>query len=258
MSSHFVRFSPHRKQRERTANRDRFTRAAEQLRKRAAWARFTRAGFGAFIALLVCSAATIVFFRLTTPSFSPKNLSELAYQMISSSDHSPDFVFLRRVDGLLEEMYPNELRNVAASLEAGRAPVAVHKLSADDLSEKSRQIEALINMYERASKAKAVERSSKTDGNYTPVITTLAFSAGAITLVLLAISISVMFMRYYAQLAELYEAQAMALEASDGDRTLAVHLIKHFSPAGVPLGKTPASLYEKSVEAFASLAAAKR
>ncbi|KAI3590364.1 hypothetical protein D9X30_4597 (plasmid) [Cupriavidus sp. U2] len=159
---------------------------------------------------------------------------------------------------MLNQLYPNALQSVAGALDAGKQPEEPRKLSANELRDMKQEIAELLEMYERASKVKALERPSKADGNYTSIITTLAFSAGAITLVLLAISISVMFMRYYAQLAELYEAQAMALEASDGDPSLAVHLIKHFSPAGVALGKAPTSLYEKSVEAIASLTAVKR
>ena len=258
MSSGFVRFTARRKQHTFDANRERFAQAAQQLRKRAARARLTRAGFGAFIGLLVCSAASLVFLRLTAPTAVSKSFSELAYKMAWSGDHSPDFVFLRRTEGLLDQLYPNALQRVAAALDTGKPPTEPATLSSDQKRETQRQVEELLSMYERASKVKALERPSKGDGDYTPIITTLAFSAGAITLVLLAISISVMFMRYYAQLAELYEAQAMALEASGGDPSLAVHLIKNFSPAGISLGKAPASLYEKSVETIASLSAVKR
>ncbi|MFJ1209027.1 hypothetical protein [Burkholderia pyrrocinia] len=66
-------------------------------------------------------------------------------------------------------------------------------------------------------------------------------------------------MRYYAQLAELYDAQALALalEASNGKAEIAIKFAEHFSPNSVTFGKLPSTLYEKSLDTIAELARSK-
>jgi len=81
---------------------------------------------------------------------------------------------------------------------------------------------------------------------------------GAIAFGLLFIQIAMSFMRYYAQLAELYDAQADALVAAAGDQDRAAKFLDQFSPA-IEFGKTPTTIYEKALEAVkeATIAAAR-
>ena len=85
-------------------------------------------------------------------------------------------------------------------------------------------------------------------------LSTVAFSFGAIGFVILLIQIAVQFMRYYARLSELYYAQADALRISSGDPAIAFKFIEHFTPSGVELEKSPATIYEKALEAISSTA----
>ena len=78
--------------------------------------------------------------------------------------------------------------------------------------------------------------------------------AGAIGIAILLVQIFVSSMRYYARLAELYEAQADALLASDGDHVIAAEFLERLSPLGVDFGKAPTSLYEKALDAIGKAA----
>ncbi len=81
--------------------------------------------------------------------------------------------------------------------------------------------------------------------------------AGAISFGILFIQIALNFMRYYARLAELYDAQADALLASRGDADKAYVLLQQFSPNAIEMGKTPTTLYEKALEAITEVAKSK-
>lgn len=60
-------------------------------------------------------------------------------------------------------------------------------------------------------------------------------------------------MRYYARLAEFYDAQADALLASGNDPALAIEFLEKFSPASIDFGKAPVSIYEKALDAVAKV-----
>jgi len=112
-------------------------------------------------------------------------------------------------------------------------------------------------MYERVEEARTGEKPQVAQPDYSPIVSTIAFSAGAVAFVILAIQIAVLFMRYYAQLAELYDAQAGALEASGGDVEIAIKFMESFSPKTVVLGKAPTTLYEKALDTISDVAKAK-
>ncbi|HDM8418585.1 TPA: hypothetical protein P0O13_003163, partial [Yersinia enterocolitica] len=82
----------------------------------------------------------------------------------------------------------------------------------------------------------------------TTSVATIAFSICSILLLIFLVQISVMFMRYYAQLAELYDSQALALSVSQGNTDKAIEFAKEFSPRVISIGKSPDSAYEKVFE----------
>lgn len=94
-----------------------------------------------------------------------------------------------------------------------------------------------------------------TEKDYSSLISTSILSFGVVGFVVLAVQICVSFMRYHTQLAELYEAQADALRAANGDATLAYEFMDKFSPTRVHMGKTPATLYEKAFDTIKELGA---
>ena len=61
-------------------------------------------------------------------------------------------------------------------------------------------------------------------------------------------------MRYYARLAELYDAQADALLASGMNPLIASDFIGKFSPLSIHFGKTPSSIYEKTLDTIGNVA----
>lgn len=89
--------------------------------------------------------------------------------------------------------------------------------------------------------------------DFTNSFTTIAFSVAAIGFAVLLIQILVQFMRYYARLAELYDAQADALRISNGDPKLAYEFISSFNPSSVELGSAPASVYEKALDVVSTM-----
>lgn len=78
--------------------------------------------------------------------------------------------------------------------------------------------------------------------------------AGAIGIAILVLQIFVNSMRYYARLAEFYDAQADALLASGNNPALASEFLEKFSPALIDFGKAPVSLYEKALDTVGKVA----
>ena len=87
----------------------------------------------------------------------------------------------------------------------------------------------------------------------TTSVATIAFSICSILLLLFLVQISVMFMRYYAQLAELYDSQALALIVSEGNTDKAISFAKEFSPKVISIGKSPDSVYEKAFDVIGNV-----
>jgi hypothetical protein len=234
-----------------------FQVAISDLRGRARKARRARTTIASVVIILVVSAAAFVFLRFTESNNRPfTNFGDLAVSMVRNADYSPRQVFLRRIDNALNPVYPDSLLAIAKRLDTGKE-IEAPKLSADDISGRMNDANQLLSMYERAEKAEAMERPQPSRAEFAPIVSTLAFSAGAVAFIILAIQIAVMFMRYYAQLAELYDGQAAALEASNGDVGVAIRFMESFSPTAVSLGKSPTTLYEKSLDIISNLAKSK-
>lgn len=203
--------------------------------------------------VIVAMVGIVGVFYEYTSSDRFEGFRNLEHKMELSTDYSPDQVFLRHADEILSNLYPSPLGGIAYKMDTGVDAPTI-KLSAEDRTNQMKEVNDLVGLYERAAKAQATEKQQPKSDGFTSVISAVAFSAGAVVVSILLIQICVTFIRYYAQLAELYDAQAGALEASDGDANLAIKFAEHFSPNSVTFGKLPTTLYEKSLDAITELA----
>ncbi|QUO26139.1 hypothetical protein KEH57_04205 [Burkholderia cenocepacia] len=232
-----------------------FKPSIADLHRRSAQARkFQRFIEAALVTVCVIFAAYVVNqFAGTDRS---ANFREVARKMQLSVDRSPEQVFMRPVDEILRSIYPDVLANLATKLDTGKeSPVT--QLSADERSTRIKEATELVALYERAEKARSLGKPVGPTDNVAPIISTTVLTAGAVAILVLFVQIGVMFMRYYAQLAEHYDTQALALEASQGRMERAFQFVEHFSTKHIFLGKQPVTLYEKSLDTIAELARAK-
>ncbi|HHF3233006.1 TPA: hypothetical protein ACPJ2O_004617 [Vibrio diabolicus] len=126
-------------------------------------------------------------------------------------------------------------------------------------SEREKELNAILTeAFANLERARDLFKNEKdpapkgTDWGY--LVSSGIFSLGAIGLMVVMLKISIMFMRYYARLAELYEAQADALRASNGDVEKAYKFLEHFSPNAIEINNAPVTLYEKALETIGSVA----
>jgi hypothetical protein len=89
---------------------------------------------------------------------------------------------------------------------------------------------------------------------WAPILKTAIFSLGAVAFVILFIQITVTFIRFHMRLSELYEAQADALRASDGNSDRAYKFMEQFSPNAIELGTIPSTIYEKALDTIKDVA----
>lgn len=109
---------------------------------------------------------------------------------------------------------------------------------------------------ERLAAAASTPRSrDDQDTNIQQTITRGGAVAGTIGIAILVLQISVNSMRYYARLAEFYDAQADALLASGDNSHLAMEFLDRFSPTVIDFGRTPTSIYEKALDTIGKVAA---
>lgn len=144
--------------------------------------------------------------------------------------------------------------SISSALERRGSQLADQLISIeqDSAGDASAQLQETIKML---GELKSQDKPNVSISNgFAGSLSTLAFSFGAVAFVILIIQIAVQFMRYYARLSELYNAQADALRVSNGDPEIAFKFMEHFSPAGVELGKTPTTVYEKALDAISSVA----
>jgi hypothetical protein len=146
----------------------------------------------------------------------------------------------------------NERRSKAATAAVIASEIAKAAQEAADLARKTAR-----DLAETAATS-ASEAVQKTD--IQQAITRGGAVAGAIGIAILLVQIFVSSMRYYARLAELYDAQADALLASGGNPVIAGEFMEKFSPLSITFGKTPTSIYEKALDTIGTVAgtAAKR
>lgn len=161
----------------------------------------------------------------------------------------------------LEDMLLVRIQSLLMSLTtleqnwSSEADSAVTKKIQEHATYTQKEIESGIQNLEKVVKAKSIMQQPKDNTSViTSTIGSAVFSLGAVAFVILLIQIAVTFMKYHTRLAELYDAQADALRASNGDSELAYKFIQHFSPNEVEMGKTPTTLYEKALNTVAQVA----
>jgi hypothetical protein len=160
--------------------------------------------------------------------------------------------FARHVIRIKEQLAgpaPN-LKGVASAEVKGFVPPA-----GQEASRLNQELKVALDDLERAVRiVDASKQDAEPHSTIGPIISTVVFSLGAVTFLVLLIQIAVMFMRYYTRLAELYDAQADALRASGGDPKLAYGFLEHFSPNSIEIGKSPTTLYEKALDTIKEVA----
>ncbi|MCW8930355.1 MAG: hypothetical protein OQL19_08975 [Gammaproteobacteria bacterium] len=155
--------------------------------------------------------------------------------------------FVRRVKGLMEDLIGSE--NILGT--RGK-----HVKPDEDAAKKIKiELEESLVILERVLKIADYGKTEKSqEFVWAPILSTGIFSLGAVAFVILFIQISVTFIRFHTRLAELYEAQADALRASDGDSERAYKFMEQFSPNAIDLGKIPTTIYEKALDTIKDVA----
>ncbi|HIE0014480.1 TPA: hypothetical protein ACXI5K_001540 [Serratia marcescens] len=237
-----------------------FSKAIDNLKKRASSARKTRSIIAS--ALFILSLIIFGIIYINTTSGLAKGMSDV-YKKLSLNQSD-------KIDSGIENMYYNIL-SASNSLTKDASPTS--KIKTEE-SKDGKLLQASQDEFERM--VKSVEMKTKIMDSYadwkgvryrlgqgrdnqsiinsvTTSVATIAFSICSILLLLFLVQISVMFMRYYAQLAELYDAQALALIVSEGNTDKAISFAKEFSPKVISIGKSPDSVYEKAFEVIGNL-----
>lgn len=129
-----------------------------------------------------------------------------------------------------------------------RAIIIAEAADTDYLSQKQRVADAATKA------ALAREQDSAAVSDLASTISRGGAVVGAIGIAILLMQIYLGNMRYYARLAENYEAQGVAFLASGGDPKLATEFLDKLSPLKIDFGKTPVTLYEKLLDTLAKAA----
>lgn len=165
----------------------------------------------------------------------------------SNSRESIESPFVRRVKDLMEDLNgPDD--NWRKKEKFVKPDEETSKKIKAELEESLVSLERVLKIadYGKTDKPK--------ESVWAPILSTGIFSLGAVAFVILFIQISVTFMRFHTRLAELYEAQADALRASDGDSDRAYKFMEQFSPNSIDLGKIPTTIYEKALDTIKDVA----
>ncbi|EOY5383654.1 hypothetical protein ACP6OQ_003639 [Cronobacter dublinensis] len=90
-----------------------------------------------------------------------------------------------------------------------------------------------------------------------------AITSGVLTLTIIfmglyTIKITLMFIRYYAQLSARYDTQATAFMAANGDIDKTIKLIEVLSANEIRMGSAPESIYEKALDTVTKALAVKK
>lgn len=235
-----------------------FSTAIDNLKRRASSARKTRSIIASVLFILSLIIFGIIY--INTTSGLAKGMSDV-YNKLSLN-------YSGQNDSGIETMYSNVI-NASNSLAKGASPTS-KKTEEKNKSDKSESLQFSQDEIERM--VKNIEVKSKIIDSYadwkgvryrlgggniinsvTTSVATIAFSICSILLLVFLVQISVMFMRYYAQLAELYDSQALALIVSEGNTDKAISFAKEFSPRVISIGKSPDSVYEKAFEMIGNI-----
>ncbi|PDO83389.1 hypothetical protein BK796_20675 [Kosakonia pseudosacchari] len=89
-------------------------------------------------------------------------------------------------------------------------------------------------------------------------ITSAVLTLTIVCMGIYTIKITLMFIRYYAQLSARYESQATAFMAANGDIDKTIKLIEALSANEIRMGATPESIYEKALDTVTKALAIKK
>ncbi|WP_311747798.1 hypothetical protein [Proteus columbae] len=232
------------------------TNAIDNLKKRASSARKTRSIIASVLFFLSLIIFGIIY--INTTSGLAKGMSDV-YKQLSSNNND-------KIDNGIESMYVKIFNTPNLPIETS-SPVSKTKIDESNKSDSQDEFEQLVKNLDIKSKiinsyANWKEIRYKLDqknddqsiiNRVTTSVATIAFSICSILLLVFLVQISVMFMRYYAQLAELYDSQALALIISEGNADKAISFAKEFSPKVISLGKSPDSVYDKAFEMIGNI-----
>lgn len=255
-----------------------FKKSIESLRNRSKRSRLAVTMIGLSILTIVLYSFTFVAYRYTKKPDVFEVFAKGQNQDIKTNNKvidrtnefnwsyqkgiSAESLFNNRIEQVLEDSLGRDAYQLELWLFTSKPHDKMPIIKADyDPKILEAKLNPILSAYERYSVAQKSQfknelSTQKTD--YQSIISSLLLSFGVLAFVILMIQTAVTFMRYYARLAELYDAQADALEASEGDPETAYHFIEKFSPLGVEFGKLPTTLYEKSFDTIIEIAKSKK
>lgn len=209
-----------------------YSAAIEDLRGRAKRSRRSRLYIAVGLICLINFAVVAVYTSSQSSEYSYRRLGE----KISMNAIRDPGIFIRKSSDLLEKIYPDSLVEMGRGMDGEE--VRKEKFTSEDRSAYMRELERLVSFYERAQTAyaKQVLVQDKQVG-WTDAISSVAFTFGAIAISILLFQTGISFIRYYSQLAELYDSQASALLAANNDPDKFISFFKYFHLLRSRLGK---------------------
>jgi len=225
-----------------------YVAAIEDLRRRGRRSRLARFYIAVGMIGLICFAVAAVYTSTQYNSYSFRALGE----KISLGKMRDPGIFLRKSNDLLEKIYPDSVVALGRKIDGEEA--TDEKFAADERLAYMQEVERLVTFYERAQTAYAKQiLVQEKQMDWTDSVSSIAFTFGAIAISILLFQTGVSFIRYYSQLAELYDSQASALLASNNDPEKFIKFSEILSPSAVTFGKPPLSVYERTFDAIAAI-----
>lgn len=202
--------------------------------------------FGSLMILMVVVFASyIMVIQLGEVQASRYNIEPVMKKLNDDRGESLKHLFEAQITDLMEKKFglsnsrsQNEFQNTA-ELEQKRDALN------NELGVAISNLKNISNLYTN-------NEAAVSNSKWASIASSTILSIGAVVFVVLFIQIAIRFMSYYARLAELYEAQADALRASDGDAEKAYRFIEHFSPSSIAFGSMPSTLYEKLLDTIST------
>ncbi|HHF2940181.1 hypothetical protein [Vibrio diabolicus] len=210
-------------------------------------------GLSGVLVITVLMFAQLIVTNLSNfNSYQTVSLEKVSAISMKSGENSVQAPFVRQIQKIMDE-------------KIGEAPSNSYFSRGEEVefTPPSKEREAELNAslkeaFSNLEKTKKIFEKEKppvsTGSDWGFFVSSSVFSLGAIGFIILFLNISLMFMRYYARLAELYDAQADALRASNGDVENAYKFLEHFSPNSIEIGRTPSTLYEKALDTIGNVA----
>lgn len=223
-----------------------YTQIIGRLRQRAARARISRTTIGLVLVASIGAAVSFLVFKATDSSSTLSMKSRPIADFFKASPSKVSTALSSRASKLVTNLNTDD---------AGTADKPATKRSTAEVSTTKQQLKETLDDLDRAVQIEAKQKGESTS-EWQGVLSTAVLSLGAITLLIMLIQIAVSFMRYYARLAEAYEAQADAFLAAGGDPHLAYGFLKHLH-VEIDLGAAPTTLYEKALDTIKEVASKK-